>query len=84
MKFSSDIISSRSNPIVKWAASLGEKKYRDAEGAFLVEGEKLSFEALDAGLPVIRVFVEEKKDGTPASDLLKRIVTQIGCGCPAV
>ena len=64
MKFCSDIISSRSNPLVKWATSLSEKKYRDAEGAFLVEGEKLSFEALDAGLPVIRVFVEEgKKDG---------------------
>ena len=61
MKLSSDIITSRSNPLVKWASSLGDKKYRDAEGAFLIEGEKLSFEALDAGLPVIRIFVEEGK-----------------------
>ncbi|MBR2432564.1 MAG: RNA methyltransferase, partial [Clostridia bacterium] len=61
MKLSSEIITSRSNPIVKWASSLGDKKYRDAEGAFLIEGEKLSFEALEAGLPVIRVFVEEGK-----------------------
>ncbi len=61
MKLSSEIITSRSNPLVKWASSLGDKKYRDAEGAFLIEGEKLCFEALDAGLPVIRIFVEDGK-----------------------
>lgn len=64
MRFSGEVITSRNNPIVKWASSLSEKKYRDAEGAFIIEGEKLSFEALDAGLPVLQVFVDEsKRDG---------------------
>lgn len=61
MKIFRDIISSRSNPTVKWAASLADKKGRAEAGAFMVEGEKLSFEALRRGLPVTHVFVREDR-----------------------
>ena len=57
MKIFRDIISSRSNPTVKWAASLADKKGRIESRAFIVEGEKLSFEALRRGLPVTHIFV---------------------------
>ena len=56
-----EVISSRNNPTVKWAASLSDKKGRDAEKAFIVEGKKLVFEALDNFLPVKHIFVAESK-----------------------
>ena len=63
MKFNTEVITSRNNPLVKWAASLSEKKFRDAERSFIVEGEKLSFEALSAGLPVSHIFIDESRYG---------------------
>ncbi len=54
-----DIISSRNNDLVKWAASLQDKKGRNEHSAFLAEGEKLSSEALRRGLPVTHIFVME-------------------------
>ena len=56
-----EIISSRNNPTVKWAASLKDKKGRDAARAFIAEGEKLTIEAAEAGLPLTHVFVSEEK-----------------------
>jgi len=61
MKLIKDIIASRSNPKVKWAASLTTKKGRREAEAFIAEGEKLSLEALDAGLSVTHIFVREDK-----------------------
>ena len=57
-----DIISSRNNPTVKWAASLAEKKGRESEKCFIAEGEKLTLEALRRGLPVTHIFVNAEKD----------------------
>ena len=63
MNINKEIITSRNNNIVKWAASLQEKKWRDREGCFIAEGTKLTYEAIEAGLPVCSIFVdEEKKD----------------------
>ncbi len=56
-----EVISSRNNPTVKWAASLSEKKWRDAEGCFIIEGKKLVFEALENFLPIVHIFVAESK-----------------------
>ena len=56
-----DIISSRSNPLVKWAASLADKKGRNEEKCFLAEGENLTFEALRRGLPVTHICVIEDR-----------------------
>lgn len=61
MIINNDIISSRQNPLVKWVASLSDKKSRDAERSFIAEGEKLCFEAASSRLPVTHVFVSESK-----------------------
>ena len=62
MKYFKDIISSRNNQLVKWAASLLDKKGRNEAGAFIAEGEKLSIEALRRHLPVTHFFVMEGKE----------------------
>ena len=61
MKIKSDTITSRSNPIVKQIASLAEKKWRDRIGLFIAEGEKLTYEALKKGLPVVQIVISESK-----------------------
>lgn len=58
---SNDVITSRSNPFVKWVISLADKKGRAASRAFLIEGEKLTYEALEYGLPVTHIIVSQSK-----------------------
>lgn len=54
-------ITSRKNPLVIDTAALHDKRARDKEGLFLVEGEKLVAEAGDRGLPVTRIFLSASK-----------------------
>ena len=61
MIFSNDVITSRNNPTVKWAASLKEKKGRAESGSFMIEGEKLTYEAFEKKLPITHVLVREDK-----------------------
>ncbi len=61
MKLSGEIITSRNNPLVKWAAALSDKKGQREEKCFIVEGEKLTVEALKNGLPVVHIFIAESK-----------------------
>lgn len=61
MELKNEVITSRNNPFVKWAVSLADKKGRADARAFLAEGEKLSFEALECGLPVTHIIIEEGK-----------------------
>ena len=61
MKFASDVITSRNNPLIKWASSLYDKKYRNIERSFVIEGEKLSYEAMDISLVPTHIFVAESK-----------------------
>ncbi len=61
MQIHNDIIRSRQNPTVKWAASLSEKKYREQFCTFIAEGEKLTLEAAAAALDVTHIFVMESK-----------------------
>ena len=61
MKFRAEIITSRNNPLIKWAASLQDKKGRIENSSFIAEGEKLTFEALKTGLPITHIFVVENK-----------------------
>ncbi len=61
MLINKDIITSRNNQFVKWAASLVNKKDRDASRRFIVEGEKLSFEAICAKLDVTDIIIAESK-----------------------
>ena len=59
MYFDSDIITSRNNQLVKWAASLSDKKNRKESGYFMAEGIKLTKEAFEAGLPVDFCIISE-------------------------
>ena len=61
MNFIKDVITSRNNPTVKWAASLADKKGRDREKCFIAEGEKLTYEAIEASLPIVKIFVAGSK-----------------------
>ena len=61
MKTQKTILTSRQNTTVKWVASLHDKKGRRASRAFIAEGEKLTFEAAEAGLPITHVFVSDKR-----------------------
>ena len=56
-----EVISSRNNPLVKWASALSDKKGRAQSRHFLAEGEKLVFEAIEAALPLSYIFVREDK-----------------------
>ena len=51
------LISSAENRIIKDAASLSEKKYRERYDAFIVEGEKLAEEAVSQGRDIKAIFV---------------------------
>ena len=59
MYFDSEVITSRNNKFVKWAASLSDKKNRKEHGYFMAEGVKLTREAFEAGLPVEWCIVSE-------------------------
>ncbi len=59
MYFDPTIIMSRQNPVVARAARLEQKKFREAEGAFLVHGAKLAGEALACGVEIEAVLVRE-------------------------
>lgn len=74
MKLFDEIITSRNNPQVKFAASLADKKGRDAARTFIAEGEKLTLEALACGLPVSHIFIEDGKFDTE----IKRLLPYLG------
>ncbi|MBQ7368812.1 MAG: RNA methyltransferase [Clostridia bacterium] len=57
------IITSKNNPLIKETAALKDKKARKQLGLFLVEGVKMTREALKSGLSVERVFVAESYEG---------------------
>lgn len=57
------ILTSKSNPLIKSAAALKEKKGRKEQGAFLVEGRKMAAECAASPLSVEHIFVAESYDG---------------------
>ena len=61
MIIAKDRITSRKNPIVMRAASLADKKSREETGLFMAEGVKLFSEAVNAGLPIDSVLIDEDK-----------------------
>ena len=56
-----DIITSRTNPQIKWVSSLLDKKGRYESGSFIAEGIKLTLEAASASLPITHCFISEDK-----------------------
>ncbi len=66
-------ISSRTNSTVQRTASLKEKKYRDLNKAFLVEGWKLTEEAVLSSLPITEIFLSEEKKNVYLPTLLSML-----------
>jgi len=52
-------ITSVNNDLVKSAVKLQQRKYRDESGLFLLEGEKCIEEAIESGIIIEHLFVEE-------------------------
>ena len=77
MILQSEVLKSRQNQIVKWAASLQSKKGREENGCFLAEGEKLAREAAAAGLPVTHVFICENRREQLEGELLSTFSSKI-------
>lgn len=69
------VISSKDNEIVKNVRKLKEKKYRDIENKFIVEGIKLVEEAIieNANIQLIIICEECINDGTLSKELLYKI-----------
>lgn len=69
------VISSKDNEIVKNVKKLKEKKYRDLENKFIVEGVKLVQEAIEekSNINLIVVCEECINDGTISKELLYKI-----------
>ncbi|MBQ2765529.1 MAG: RNA methyltransferase [Clostridia bacterium] len=59
--FSPDIITSRTNPLIVRMAKLSDKKHRDSEGLFRVDGVKLFSEAVMSGLDTRYIFIADSK-----------------------
>lgn len=72
-------LTSPDNPVVKLAASLRQKKYRDTTGCFAVEGVRFAREAIDSGWEMQAALVSETAVSTTAiADLMDRLS---GRGC---
>lgn len=59
--FSSDAITGRKNPLITRLSKLSDKKYRDEENLFRIDGVKLFSEAVDSGVKTEYIFIAESK-----------------------
>ena len=69
------VISSKENEVIKSVKKLKEKKYRDLENKFIVEGIKLVEEAISENVKISLIIVCEEcvNDGTISKELLYQI-----------
>ncbi len=56
-----EIITSRKNPLIVRTAKLSDKKQRDAEGLFRIDGVKLFEEAVRSGIRIEYIFIAESR-----------------------
>ena len=68
-------VTSFSNPLVKQARSLRDKKHRRREGLFLAEGLRILTEGLEAGMLPKRLFFSDS-----AHPLLRRLIEETEAG----
>jgi TrmH family RNA methyltransferase len=72
-----EIITSFRNPRVKFLRSLRQRKYRQREGCFLIEGIRIVEEALDCGAPVdALVYAPELLVSERAQALVERLAAE--------
>ncbi|MBQ8686010.1 MAG: RNA methyltransferase [Clostridia bacterium] len=57
------ILTSKNNPLIKETVSLKDKKGRKTLGMFLIEGVKMTTEALKSDLEIDRIFIAESLSG---------------------
>jgi len=70
-------ISSKSNHLIKLAKSLSNRKFREKEKLFILEGVRLIEEALDAGVQIDFILYSNKLSGsTRGNKLLERLNDQ--------
>lgn len=67
--YKDDIITSRQNPLIMRMAKLSDKKYRDNEGLFRVDGIKLYAEAVKSGVIMEYTFIADSKRDRLTSEL---------------
>ncbi len=67
--FSKDVITSRQNGLVTRVSKLSDKKYRDAEGLFRIDGVKLFSEAQKSGIEFEYIFIADTKREKITSEL---------------
>lgn len=72
-----ETITSRKNPLITRMSKLSDKKYRDAEGLFRIDGVKLFREAAESGIRFAYVFLAESKQEKLLSEL-GDVLTQTG------
>ncbi len=64
------LIESHSNPVIKRAKSLRDKKHRKEEGLFLAEGLRILTEAREAGVLPEQLFYAQDRDSHALADAL--------------
>lgn len=72
------LITGFSNPAVKAARALREKKHRKREGRFLAEGLRLLTEAREAGILPEALWLGQQRDPHPLVDALEQAVVAAG------
>jgi TrmH family RNA methyltransferase len=77
-------ITSRSNPKVKQARALQERKARQESGLFLVEGLRHLGEAVEAGAQIEQVFYSQELLRTPFASRLVAGLIDSGVACASV
>ncbi len=65
------LISSKENRIIREAASLYEKKYRDELGAFLLEGPNIVREAIEQGGRIRFIFIQSGADSSELCEIVQ-------------
>lgn len=60
-EFSRETITGRKNPLITRLSKLSDKKYRDEEGLFRIDGVKLFSEAVSSGVKSEYIFIAESK-----------------------
>ncbi len=58
-EFQNERITSRKNPLIVRLSKLSEKKYREEEGLFRIDGFKLYAEAIKSGIEIVYTFVSD-------------------------
>jgi len=79
-RFADEIITSRKNPLITRMAKLSDKKFRDAEGLFRIDGVKLFLEAAKSGASFAYIFLAQSKKERLEAELGDALASADGTG----